>query len=91
MCWVAGAIVGFLPLFGWHAAESEHQECFFVEVMDYNYLVFLYFATIITPALLMLAFYTHIYRVIIKQVRNSPSSNRTLLIILTSRLRFARL
>lgn len=67
--------MGFLPLFGWHAAESPNQECLFVEVMDYNYLVFLYFATIITPALLMLAFYTHIYRVIIKQVcisRRSP-------------------
>lgn len=76
VCWVAGAIVGFLPLFGWHAAESEHQECFFVEVMDYNYLVFLYFATIITPALLMLAFYTHIYRVIIKQVRISLQAPR---------------
>lgn len=68
VCWVAGAIVGFLPLFGWHANVPHDQECLFVEVMDYNYLVFLYFATIITPALLMLAFYTHIYRVIIKQV-----------------------
>ncbi|EDX14976.1 GD17311 [Drosophila simulans] len=44
-------------------------------VMDYNYLVFLYFATIITPALLMLAFYTHIYRVIIKQVRQIVTMN----------------
>lgn len=68
MCWVAGTIVGFLPLFGWHANVGHNQECLFVEVMDYDYLVFLYFATIITPALLMLAFYTHIYRVIIKQV-----------------------
>ncbi|KAH8278424.1 hypothetical protein KR018_003150 [Drosophila ironensis] len=63
MCWVAGTIVGFLPLFGWHADVGTNQECLFVEVMDYDYLVFLYFATIITPALLMLAFYTHIYRV----------------------------
>jgi len=69
MCWVAGTIVGFLPLFGWYNTEFKYdEECLFVEVMDYNYLVFLYFATIITPALLMLGFYTHIYRVIIKQV-----------------------
>lgn len=69
MCWVAGTIVGFLPLFGWYNKDvGQNQECLFVEVMDYDYLVFLYFATIITPALLMLAFYTHIYRVIIKQV-----------------------
>uniref|UniRef100_A0A6P4FP01 Uncharacterized protein LOC108054042 n=1 Tax=Drosophila rhopaloa TaxID=1041015 RepID=A0A6P4FP01_DRORH len=75
MCWVAGTIVGFLPLFGWHADVHHNQECLFVEVMDYNYLVFLYFATIITPALLMLAFYTHIYRVIIKQVRQIVTMN----------------
>lgn len=36
--------------------------------MDYDYLVFLYFATIIFPALLIAAFYAHIYRVIVKQV-----------------------
>lgn len=65
-CWVLGSIVGFLPLFGWHAEPN--QACLFVEVMDYNYLVFLYVATIITPAILLLAFYVHIYTVIIKQV-----------------------
>ncbi|XP_062124231.1 uncharacterized protein LOC133837473 isoform X1 [Drosophila sulfurigaster albostrigata] len=75
VCWVAGTIVGFLPLFGWHADVQHDQECLFVEVMDYNYLVFLYFATIITPALLMLAFYTHIYRVIIRQVRQIVTMN----------------
>lgn len=69
LCWLAGSIVGFLPLFGWHAAyDKAHHTCLFVEVMDYNYLVFLYVTTIITPAILMLAFYAHIYQVIIKQV-----------------------
>ena len=68
MCWVAGAIVGFLPLFGWHNGSSDNEGCMFVEVMDYDYLVFLYFATIITPAIIMAAFYLHIYTVVIKQV-----------------------
>lgn len=67
-CWLLGGIVGFLPLFGWHDRYEENQGCYFVEIMDYNYLVFLYFATIITPALLLFAFYAHIYTVIIKQV-----------------------
>ncbi|XP_037938367.1 G-protein coupled receptor moody [Teleopsis dalmanni] len=75
MCWVAGIIVGLLPLFGWHASFGADQACLFVEVMDYDYLVFLYFATIITPAILMLAFYAHIYRVIIKQVRQITTMN----------------
>lgn len=75
MCWMAGTIVGFLPLFGWHADVEHNASCLFVKVMDYNYLVFLYFATIITPALLMLAFYAHIYRVIIKQLRQIVTMN----------------
>ncbi|CAH1996647.1 unnamed protein product [Acanthoscelides obtectus] len=37
--------------------------------MDLNYLVFLYFGTIITPALLLAAFYAHIYQVVLKQLR----------------------
>lgn len=40
----------------------------FMKVMDFNYLLFLYFATIIFPALLIAVFYAHIYRVIVKQV-----------------------
>lgn len=60
--------MGFLPLFGWHAAVGDNHDCYFVEVMDYNYLLFLYFATIITPSVLLAAFYAHIYRVVVKQM-----------------------
>ncbi|XP_029171232.1 adenosine receptor A2b-like isoform X2 [Nylanderia fulva] len=67
VCWIAGTLVGFLPLFGWNGGETSDHRCIFTKVMDYNYLVFLYFATIIFPALLIAAFYAHIYRVIIKQ------------------------
>lgn len=72
VCWFAGASVGFLPLFGWHKAVDPHPDCYFVEVMDYNFLLFLYFATIITPSVLLAAFYAHIYRVVLKQVRIRP-------------------
>lgn len=68
VCWVAGAGVGLLPLFGWHAAEDSNRGCYFVEVMDYNYLLLIYFATIVTPSVLLAAFYAHIYRVVVKQV-----------------------
>lgn len=66
-CWALGIIIGFLPLFGWRTS-TETNTCLFVKIMDYNYLLFLYFATIITPALLLLAFYVHIYTIIMKQV-----------------------
>ncbi|KAG8222639.1 hypothetical protein J437_LFUL011915 [Ladona fulva] len=65
VCWIAGTFVGFLPLLGWNAGPQ--PQCLFTEVMDYDYLVFLYFATIIFPALLLAAFYAHIYRVVLRQ------------------------
>lgn len=67
---MAGLIIGFLPLMGWYNASNDdgNQVCYFLKVMDMNYLVFLYFGTIITPALVLAAFYTHIYRVVLKQV-----------------------
>jgi hypothetical protein len=70
VCWISGTFVGFLPLFGWHRSQpTEGMQCLFTKVMDYNYLLFLYFATIVAPALLLAAFYAHIYRVVLNQVQ----------------------
>lgn len=83
ICWVLGIFVGFLPLLGWRAVSAgPKQACLFVKVMDYNYLVFLYFTTIVLPALMLLFFYSHIYTVIMKQVRktvhmNAPTQSTT--------------
>ncbi|XP_076039796.1 adenosine receptor isoform X2 [Oratosquilla oratoria] len=66
-CWVAGGIVGLLPMAGWH--QNMDGLCVFTKVMDYSFLVFLYFATIVGPGILMAAFYTLIYTVVIKQLR----------------------
>jgi len=64
-----GLLIGFLPLMGWRAAKGPTLDaCEFSRVMDYNYLVFLYLATIILPALFMATSYAHIYTVVIKQV-----------------------
>uniref|UniRef100_A0A336LQZ6 CSON001514 protein n=1 Tax=Culicoides sonorensis TaxID=179676 RepID=A0A336LQZ6_CULSO len=71
ICWIAGSIVGFLPLFGWHAEFKPDQACLFVEVMDYSYLVFLCFGTIVTPAVILAAFYAHIYTVILRQLNTN--------------------
>ncbi|OXU29687.1 hypothetical protein TSAR_011716 [Trichomalopsis sarcophagae] len=75
VCWVAGTLVGFLPLLGWNAGHKSDEKCIFTEVMDYDYLVFLYFATIIFPALLIAAFYAHIYRVVVKQLQQIVTMN----------------
>lgn len=67
-----GLLIGFMPLMGWRAAKGPKLDsCEFSLVMDYNYLVFLYLATIILPALFMATSYAHIYTVVIKQVSNT--------------------
>lgn len=66
--WVAGACVGFLPLMGWNVGVENFRQCWFTCVMDYDYLVFLYVATIIFPALVLAGFYAHIYTVVRRQV-----------------------
>ncbi|XP_033230444.1 adenosine receptor A2b-like isoform X2 [Belonocnema kinseyi] len=77
ICWVAGSMVGFLPLFGWNAGKKDEDMCIFTKVMNYDYLVFLYFSTIIFPALLIAAFYAHIYRVVLKQLQQIVTMNPT--------------
>lgn len=92
-------MVGLLPMMGWHQGKSGNVDCFFLSVMDYNYLVFLYFGTIITPALILAAFYAHIYRVILQQVcifqvrnnrfsgqmMNAPTFNHIVLLLIDFR------
>lgn len=56
--------------------ETAGDKCFFTEIMDYNYLVFLYFTTIITPAFILAVFYGLIYRVILKQVSTYAKRGR---------------
>ncbi|EGI70178.1 PREDICTED: adenosine receptor A2b-like [Acromyrmex echinatior] len=71
-------IIVFVVDVALNSGEMDDHRCIFTNVMDYDYLVFLYFATIIFPALLIAAFYAHIYRVIVKQLQQivtmDPSS-----------------
>lgn len=48
--------------------------------MDYNYLVFLYFTTIITPSVILAVFYGLIYRVILRQVSMFYTGEENLLL-----------
>ncbi|XP_050721615.1 uncharacterized protein LOC127001284 isoform X2 [Eriocheir sinensis] len=68
-------MVGLLPVIGWYNYwESYENVCFFVKVMSYDYLVFIYFGTIVGPGILMAAFYAHIYSVVLKQTKLSVRS-----------------
>ncbi|CAG2163129.1 unnamed protein product [Oppiella nova] len=75
-CWIVGAVIGFLPILwnnGLDMYKSLDNKCLFIPVMDYNFLVFLYFSTIVLPALMMAFFYGRIYLVVMKQLSYKKS------------------
>lgn len=63
-----GGFIGFLPLFGWYNEHLPLDACFFIPTMNYNFLMFLYFVTIVFPAIVMAFFYIRIYTVVIQQL-----------------------
>ncbi|KAH7638193.1 7 transmembrane receptor -like protein [Dermatophagoides farinae] len=65
-CWLIGSLIGLLPLFGWH--NEYNDRCYFIPTMNYNFLMFLYFATIVFPAIIMAIFYIRIYIVVKQQL-----------------------
>ncbi|RWS28373.1 adenosine receptor A2b-like protein [Leptotrombidium deliense] len=66
-CWILGALIGFLPLFGWNNGPSKSGLCLFIPVMNYDFLVFVFFATIVFPAALMAFCYLRIYLIVVRQ------------------------
>jgi adenosine receptor A2a len=67
-CWTLAAIIGLLPVAGWYRCVPPEPRCFFMEVMDFRYLAFVYFATIICPVLFMAVVYVIIFRAVRLQV-----------------------
>ena len=70
ICWTLAAVIGLLPSMGWNGGIPPEPRCFFMEVIDFRYLAFIYFATIIFPSLFMAVVYGLIYEASKKQVRN---------------------
>ena len=68
ICWTLAAIIGLLPVAGWNRGVPSDHRCFFMEVMDFRYLAFVYFATIVGPVVFMAIVYVIIYRVVRRQV-----------------------
>lgn len=68
--WLLAAIIGLLPLMGWNRGVPPEPRCIFLEVMEPSYLLFIHFATIVTPTLIMAALYFSIYMIVRKQVTN---------------------
>ena len=59
---------------GWNQGRPPVPRCFFVEIVDFRYLVFLYFATMLAPTAFMAVVYALIYGAINRQVSKFPFS-----------------
>ena len=70
-CWATATVIGLLPAAGWHAEQPIQPRCFFMEVMDFRYLAFVYFATVVAPTLFMAVVYVVIFKVVRRQVMMS--------------------
>ncbi len=53
---------------GWNNGPPPLPRCFFAEVIDGRYLVFVFVGTIVAPSVFMGVVYALIYRSVIKQV-----------------------
>lgn len=67
VAWILGGLIGSLPVMGWHSGvpgANEASRCEFMRVVPMSYLMFLFYATIITPTAIMVFFYASIYRTV---------------------------
>lgn len=64
--WIVSIAIGFFPMMGWN--KGYYPECFFLEVMDLSYLVFIFGGTILPSAVFLLAVYIRIYLEVRKKV-----------------------
>lgn len=75
--WLLAILIGLIPLLGWNLGRPIVPRCFFLEVMDPSYLLFVYLSTIILPTLFIAGIYIRIYITVRKHV--SIDKNRNLL------------
>ncbi len=73
LSWLAGIVVGILPVLGWNMGPSNiTDDCVFVFIMDYEYLVYgIFFGFFIPPLALIYASYSYIFYLVYKSTRAS--------------------
>lgn len=71
--WILSILIGLIPVFGWNKGKPKEPRCFFLEVMDLRYLLFIYVVTILLPSLVIIVVYMRIYKTVRRHLRNSKS------------------
>ena len=68
--WILGAVVGLVPVFGWHLGEpavlaDTNFTCAFMKVVGMPYMVYFnFFGFVLTPLILIFILYAYIFKVI---------------------------
>ncbi|XP_039605244.1 adenosine receptor A3-like isoform X1 [Polypterus senegalus] len=82
LCWAISVVLGFLPMFGWHSKEELQGtntsclvNCTFLAVVSMSYMVYLNFASVLAPLLIMVVLYLEIFYRIKKHLKVSVASS----------------
>lgn len=72
--WVAGIVVGLVPMFGWHLGKPSNMsdfDCAFVAIIDMNYMVYFNFlGFVLTPLVILFLTYGYIFSVVHKRAKS---------------------
>ncbi|XP_041351131.1 adenosine receptor A2b-like [Gigantopelta aegis] len=67
--WIAGIIVGLVPMFGWNLGPPEDMVCAFTRVIDMSYMVYFNFlGFVLVPLVIMFCIYLYIYAIVRQQM-----------------------
>lgn len=76
LCCFTGFLLGLLPILGWRYDKNwDDASCFFMDVIDYKYVLLLSIVGFILPILTLLLTYGMICAIIIRSSRNSIIRN----------------
>ena len=72
--WIAGILVGFLPVLGWNLSGDYDGVCTFTAVIDLTYMVYFNFlGCVLTPLIIMGFIYGYIFHVVRQTARQIAS------------------
>ncbi|XP_070572116.1 adenosine receptor A1-like [Ptychodera flava] len=68
--WFFAFFIGLVPVMGWNLGPPPEPRCYFVEVIDMEYMVYFnFFGCVLTPLILMIFIYIRIFHTVRRQLR----------------------
>ncbi|XP_078466186.1 adenosine receptor A1-like [Lampetra planeri] len=77
LTWLVAFLIGLVPAMGWHKGSPSDSYCYFVAVVDMNYMVYFnFFGCVLTPLLIMFVIYARIFLQVRYQLRRIANEAR---------------